>query len=97
MLIFKEFQQASATVEKIVQDDFDMNTVKTVLEEATDEIAPEKQRDFYNHMSSLFLNVMMNRLNELGENAKQNAIIGRKNISELIQKKKGQLKYVRVL
>ncbi len=95
MLTFEEFKQASATVEIIVQDDFDINNVKAVLEKATDDIAPEKKRDFYGHMSSLFLNVMLNRLNELGLKAKDNAIIGRKNISELIQtKKKGELKYV---
>ena len=84
MLTFEEFKQASAVVEKIVQDNFDTNTTKTVLKDATDKIVPEKQRDFYSHMSRLFLNVMLNRLNELGAKAKENAIRGRRNISELI-------------
>lgn len=84
MLTFEEFKQASAVVEKIVQDNFDTNTTKTVLKDATDKIVPEKQRDFYSHMSRLFLNVMLNRLNELGAKAKENAINGRRNISELI-------------
>ena len=96
MLTFKEFQQASATVEVIVQDDFNINNVKTELEEATNEVAAEKKRDFYGHMSRLFLNVMLNRMNELGEKAKTNAIIARQMITELIQeqRKKRELKHV---
>ncbi len=96
MLTFEEFKQASAVVEKIVQDNFDINTAKNVLEQATEEIAPEKQRNFYNHMSRLFLNVMLNRLNELGKKAKTNAIIARQMITELIQeqRKKGEVEHV---
>ena len=96
MLTFEEFKQASAIVESIVQDEFDINTAKTVLEEATSKVATGKKRDFYGHMSRLFLNVMLNRLNELGEKAKANAIIARQMITELIQeqRKKGELKHV---
>ncbi len=86
MLTPDEFKQAKNTVEEIVKDDFDITTIKTVLEEATNEIIQEKQYDFYNHMSSLLLNVMLNRLNELGKNAKDNAIIGRQNITKLMSK-----------
>ncbi len=86
MLTSDEFKQAKNTVEEIVKDEFDISTVKTVLKAATNEITPERQYDFYNHMSSLFLNVMLNRLNELGKNAKNNAIIGRQNITKLMSK-----------
>jgi hypothetical protein len=101
MLTSAHLQQATDVIEIIVkinsQDDLE-KTVKTILKEAVDNIDPEDKhpedkRKIYSFMSSLFLNVMINRLNELGENAKKNAIIARQIISKLVQEE-GELKHV---
>ena len=101
MITFKDFQQAKDAVEKIVLIDIKPEdglneTIKTTLREAVKGINKRDERTFYNLMGSLFLNVMINRLNELGENAKKYAIIAREIIAELMHEdnKKGEPEYV---
>ena len=102
MLTSAHLQQAKDTIEKIVQDKFRREiksedvikeAIKTTLKEATVGVDVEDKRKIYNFMSSLFLNVMINRLNELGKNAKQDAIIAREMIVALI-KEEGEIEYV---
>ena len=68
----------------------------SVLKEAITGVDKKDERTIYNFMGSLFLNVMINRINELGENAKQYAIIARQMITELVKEesKKGEVKHV---
>ena len=101
MLTFKEFQQAKDTVEKIVQiniksEDVSNETIKTTLKEAIEGVDKKYEHTIYNFMGSLFRNVMINRLNELGENAKQYSMTAIEMIAVLIQeeRKKGEAKYV---
>ena len=106
MLTFKEFQQAKDTVEKIVLIDVQSKEIqseevlneiiKITLREGIKGINKQDERIFYNLMGSLFRNVIINRLDELGQNAKKLSMIGKRMIAELMHEKspKGELKYV---
>ena len=103
MLTSAHLQQAKDTIEKIVQDKFRTeiksedilkedilkDAIKAILKEAIIGVDAEDKRKVYNFMSSLFLNVMINRLNELGKNAKQDAIIAREMLSLLVREEGG--------
>ena len=103
MLTSAHLQQAKDTIEKIVQDKFRTeiksedilkedilkDAIKAILKEAIIGVDAEDKRKVYNFMSSLFLNVMINRLNELGKNAKQDAIIAREILSLLVREEGG--------
>jgi hypothetical protein len=58
------------TPEKIGYDD-----LKEKLEKSADGITDkEERREFYRHMNILFLNVLVNRLHEVGKN-KENRVV----------------------
>lgn len=97
----KDYQNAKDAVEKIAQDTFRVETkseddlrdiIKITLKNAVNAVDRQYQRTIYNYMGSLLLNVMINRLNELGKNAKQDSITAREMIVELI--KEGEIEYV---
>jgi len=79
-----ELTKAKDLVEKIIKKT-PINEIKNILEKETMDITdPETKRSFYNHLSSLFLNVMLNRLEELGKDAKEKSTRARQVINELI-------------
>ena len=55
------------------------------LQEAGNSISSkEDKRLFYRHMNALFLNIMVNRLDELGKSAEQRSLDARKEIVNII-------------
>lgn len=97
----QDYQNAKDAVEKIAQDAFRTETkseddlrkiIKITLKNVADNVDDRHQRTIYNYMGSLLLNVMINRLNELGKNAKQDSIIAREMIVELIKER--EIEYV---
>lgn len=100
MLTSNHLEQAKKAIEKIVQDKFRAEiksedvvkeAIKTTLKDAIVDVDVEDKRTIYNFMSSLFLNVMINRLNELGKNAKKDAITARQIITQLVHEVEGEM------
>jgi hypothetical protein len=85
ILKFDEFTKAKDLVDKIIKET-PIDDIRTELEKATQDINDnETKRSFYNHLSSLFLNVMLNRLEELGNDAKDKSTRARQVINDLIR------------
>ncbi len=100
MLKSEHLEQAKKAIEKIVQDKFRTEiksedvvkeAIKTTLKDAIVDVDVEDKRTIYNFMSSLFLNVMINRLNELGGNAKKDSITARQIITQLVHEVEGEI------
>ncbi len=97
----QDYQKAKDAVEKIAQDTFRTEAkseedvreiIKITLKNAANNVDRRYQRTIYNYMGSLLLNVMINRLNELGKYAKQDSITARELIVELIKER--EIEYV---
>jgi hypothetical protein len=84
ILNFNEFKLASEIVEKIIKE-ININDVENSLKELTKDIKPDRRTAFFNHVNSLFLNVLLNRLDEpgFGEGAKEKATKARKVLNTL--------------
>ncbi len=82
-LKFDEFVKAADEVERIIKLP-DNTDLKAELEKSIADISQEKKREFYRHMNTLFLNILLNRLDELGENVEQRSIDARRIIVTLI-------------
>ena len=100
MLKSEHLEQAKKAIEKIVQDKFRTEiksedvvkeAIKTTLKDAIVDVDVKDKRTIYNFMSSLFLNVMINRLNELGGNAKKDSITARQIITQLVHEVEGEI------
>lgn len=83
VLDFEQYTIAAAEVERIIAlpDNADL-TVE--INNSSSTIPVEKRREFYRHMNSLFLNVLLNRLDGLGAGAEQRAIDARRIIVSII-------------
>ena len=101
MLTEEQYKNAKDAVEEIAQDTFRIETkseddlrdiIKITLKNAVNAVDRQYQRTIYNYMGSLLLNIMINRLNELGKNAEKDAITAREMIVELINE--GEIEYV---
>jgi hypothetical protein len=83
MLKFEEFVKAAEEVERIIS--LPSTTDLTAEIQKSGEIASkETRREFYRHMNSLFLNILLNRLDELDKSAEQRSLEARKIIVNLI-------------
>lgn len=86
---FKWFQRGDEIVEKIMSD---KNVdIRSTLEHAFDDLVDISFKEkvmMHSHMSSLFLNVQLNRLNEfkVSDNAENRAQEGRLIVAELVHK-----------
>jgi hypothetical protein len=79
-----QFKKAADEVERIISLDNGIN-LKNELTQAAEGITDSRtRREFYRHMNTLFLNVLVNRLNEVGLVKEQRAIESRRIIVELI-------------
>lgn len=84
MLDFEQFTKAAADVERIIRLAGSPDLRNEILN-STVEITDERvRRDYYRYMNSLFLNILLNRLNELGIEVEQRALIARNILNELI-------------
>ena len=85
LLTFEEFKQAKETVNRIIKDT-NVEDVDDELENIAKQIDEEKRREFLNHLNGLFLDVLLNRLDELGESARDKSMAARRKITELINR-----------
>lgn len=84
MLTSEQFKQAADEVERIIflEDNVDL---KDELSKSAKEITDKRvRREFYRHMNTLFLNILLNRLDEVGREKEERAFSARKDIVELI-------------
>ncbi len=84
ILNFDQFTKAATEVERILflQGEYDLRTeISNSAEGITDQ---RTRREFFRHMNTLFLNVLLNRLNEVGLDKEQRVLESRRIIVELI-------------
>jgi hypothetical protein len=81
---FDEYKLASEIVEKVIRE-ININDIENKLKELTMDIKSDRRPAFFNHVNSLFLNVLLNRLDEpgFGEEAKEKATKARKVLNTL--------------
>lgn len=77
------FKKGSAEVERIINLPENVDLKKELINSALN-INKKYVRNYYSHMSALFLNISVNRVNELGEDAEKRVLICRKIIFEII-------------
>jgi len=84
ILNFEQFTRAAEVVERILflEGEFDLRNVIINSAEGIDD--PRTRREFYRHMNTLFLNVLLNRLNEVGLDKEPRVLEARRIIVELI-------------
>jgi hypothetical protein len=84
ILNFDQFTKAATEVERILflQGAFDLRTEITNSAEGIND--PRTRREFYRHMNTLFLNVLLNRLNEVGLDKEPIVLKARRIMVELI-------------
>ena len=78
-MLLKEFHYSMAhnIVEDIIKDNFQYT--EEMLINSTESFGNNQIRKaYYNHINSLFLNIFLNRLDEVGLNNKENIIKARK-------------------
>jgi hypothetical protein len=76
------YVKGTTIIERIFQED-NIDMVKIITESANG-VEPKKVRELYCHMSTLCLNVLLNRLNELGRGAETTAREVQKILHKLI-------------
>jgi hypothetical protein len=81
---FNIFSVARDIVEQILKDDNE-TTIRQKILDAEKNIQEDMKRDFYRHMSSLFLNVLLNRLDETSDSSERKSLESRKIIAEIIK------------
>ncbi len=91
ILEYEQFKQAEELVEKIIEET-PIDDIQREIESATKGFTEKTKRFFYDHLSRLFLNVMLNRLEEFRNDAKDKAIYARKAIIKLVNP--NQVNYV---
>ncbi|HRZ32506.1 MAG TPA: hypothetical protein P5335_09235 [Flavobacterium sp.] len=83
LLDFEQFTRAAEEVERIIALPTNADLMSEI-NNSSSTIPVEKRREFYRHMNSLFLNVLLNRLDGLGAGAEQRAIEARRIIVNII-------------
>ena len=81
---FDQFTKAAEEVDRILKLPL-VPDLEQEIKKSGENVTSENKREFYRHMNSLFLNVLLNRLNELGETAETRAIEARKIIYNIIK------------
>jgi hypothetical protein len=83
LLNFEQFTLAAEEVNRIIALPANSN-LETEIKNSGSKIPVEKRREFFRHMNSLFLNILLNRLDELGSDAEQRSIEARRIIVNII-------------
>lgn len=86
MLTPEAFEIARTLVEDVVRRDHGRPQLYEALVWATVKVPPDLHREFYIHVSTLLLNVLLNRIGELGLVAEGRATTGRQAIREIIRR-----------
>jgi hypothetical protein len=84
ILNFEQFTKAAAEVERIIFLEGVVNLRNELNHSATEIDDPRTRREFFRHMNTLFLNVLLNRLNEVGLDKEERVLEARRIIVELI-------------
>jgi hypothetical protein len=85
VLTSEQIKQAVNEVERIIFLEGNID-LKNELTNSAKGIEDKKlQKEFYRHMNTLFLNVLLNRLDEVGQDKEERAINARKDIVDLIK------------
>ena len=82
ILSYEHFAQAKNETERIIEL-CSKEEIKNELVVSLKNIPQQEQSNYLDHLSSLFLNVLLNRVDELGIEAKEKAIEARSAIAEL--------------
>jgi len=85
ILDFEQFTRAATEVERIINLGGVFDLRRELENSGRDIEDPRTRREFYRHMNTLFLNILLNRLNSLPPYAEQRAIDARMNILEIMQ------------
>lgn len=83
LLKFNEFTKANETLDTIINDT-ETDAIRAVLESSIEEIEENQKAAYLNHLNSLFLNILLNRIDDLGETAREKSLEARSIISTLI-------------
>jgi len=84
ILNFEYFTKAAPEVERIINLP-ESADLKTALRNASNGVDEKYLKEYYLHMNSLFLNIILNRVQELGKEAEERAFTCREIIVELIK------------
>lgn len=84
ILKFEEFKKAADEVNKIINLPANAD-LKQALQDAANGVEHKYLREYYIHMNSLFLNIILNRVQELGKDAEERAFTCREIIVELLK------------
>jgi hypothetical protein len=84
LLTSEQFKQAANEVERIISLEGSINLKDELSKSAKDITDKKVRREFYRHMNTLFLNILLNRLDEVGQEKEDRAFKARNNIVELI-------------
>jgi lipoate-protein ligase A len=84
VLTLEQFKQAANEVERIISLEGNINLKDELSKSAKDITDKKARKEFYRHMNALFLNILLNRLDEVGVEKEERAFSARNDIVELI-------------
>jgi len=85
ILNFEQFTRAAEEVERIISHEGVINLREEIENSGRDIEDAATRREYYRHMSSLFLNILLNRLDHLRQGSEQRAIDARMIIVQLLE------------
>lgn len=83
ILTFEEYKATNNVVEEIIQSDMTSSGIKDKILTGLNEVKIEHRIEFLNHMSTVFLNIIINRESEVGKKGVNKAVEARKEISNI--------------
>ncbi len=85
LLNSEQFTKATNEIDRIIFAESEIN-LKNEIEKSAESITDLRtKKEFYQHINTLFLNVLLNRLDTVGKIGEQRAIEARKILVKLIQ------------
>lgn len=85
LLNLEQFTKATSDIDRILFAEGEIN-LKSEIEKCAENITDIRtKKEFYQHINTLFLNVLLNRLDSVGKLGEQRTIEARKILVKLIQ------------
>jgi Zn-dependent M16 (insulinase) family peptidase len=81
ILNFEEYGIAKNLVEEIISGRFSPQEIESKIQGAMNSITSVKRREFKSHVNTLFLNVILNRTDDINENGINNSVEARRLLS----------------
>jgi hypothetical protein len=85
-LVYEHYKKSAEEVERIIRLPFEAD-FKSELEISSLGVVDSLIKQYYIHMNTLFLNIILNRVYVLGEEARDKAFICRYKIVEILKEK----------